>query len=110
MFYCTVCKQKKGWPGSEKASSGECEVCGERRMGFNVPTKCLPGFESTISDPYALAAEDIMEDIETRSGIREQWDKIPPNVQGQIKRCWVDIIKKHFPEVTETPESTETTK
>jgi len=42
MFYCNECRVEKGWPQSLAMSVGKCEVCGQSRHCFSVPSKDLP--------------------------------------------------------------------
>jgi hypothetical protein len=42
MFYCETCGKKNGWPESFVQSRGQCEMCGETAVCFDVPSKHLP--------------------------------------------------------------------
>ena len=42
MFYCEECRVKKDWPDSIGRSCGSCEICGQTKICYNVPSKALP--------------------------------------------------------------------
>lgn len=42
MFFCNKCAEKNRWPMGWSKSFGRCEVCGERRLCGDVPSKRLP--------------------------------------------------------------------
>lgn len=42
MFYCETDRIKNGWPESLARSVGHCEVCGEERVCYDVPSSQLP--------------------------------------------------------------------
>ncbi len=42
MFYCEECREKKGWPEGVAMSGGACEICGQRKTCYDVPSTHLP--------------------------------------------------------------------
>ncbi len=42
MFFCEPCRLGNGWPESMAISYGKCEVCGNTRPTYDVPTSALP--------------------------------------------------------------------
>lgn len=53
MFYCDPCGRKRGWPVERGfKSSGPCEICGDRALCNDVPSKDLPIPGTTMEETY----------------------------------------------------------
>lgn len=58
-----------------------------KKFRFNAPVnENLDGFEP---------ASEILEDINSRSGLGNAWDSIDSDTQDEIFQQWVNIIEKH---------------
>lgn len=42
MFYCEDCRKKRSWPASLGRSVGRCEVCEQKAVCFDMPSRLLP--------------------------------------------------------------------
>jgi len=49
--------------------------------------------------------EDIVKDIEGRSGLGNEWEEIDSGIRGEIKEKWADIINRNIMLVDEDKES-----
>ena len=54
MFYCTDCQKKEEWPEGIRTSVGPCEVCGETKECYDVPSSQLP---KKLPNTYPMSVE-----------------------------------------------------
>ena len=41
MFYCEKCRDERAWPKSTVISTGKCELCGNHRVCYDLPSSHL---------------------------------------------------------------------
>jgi len=57
MFFCEPCRVKNGWPESLMKSHGTCEICGEVKVCFDIPSRLLPIPGKTMEETREIEAE-----------------------------------------------------
>ena len=92
-----------------KESTVPCKYCGEPTLmlGTKLCDNCWEIKKRTELNPNltrlilndikaTFVVKEIIRDLTDRRGLRQEWDLIEPKIQGEIKNCWIKIIRKVF--------------
>ena len=66
MFYCKKCAKRRGWPERIFMSKGRCEICGELRPCYDIPSHELP-----VSEKVAILKR-VLKEIDERRDVKKK--------------------------------------
>jgi hypothetical protein len=98
MFICTKCIAEKKLGTTTVVGIEVCELCEQRFNCYDIPRKIVAKQlgNKVDTDFYTESVEDIMCDIEMRSGLNESWAKIPLKIRRKIRVEWSKILKENY--------------
>lgn len=60
MFYCDPCRTRNKWPESFAQSAGRCEICAERAICNDIPSRLLPRDKAVKPATLTLHAHELL--------------------------------------------------